>query len=274
MGIGSTSPIAKLNIAAGTATVAPLMFTDGTNLTTPVSGAIEFDGTSLYYTDSGNVRHALGTTGGTGGGQTSTSVLTFNSNSDGSGGDGGFNFQSNGANLVTISNTGDIITNSTTVSTSSTTGALKVAGGMGVAGDIFAGATVNAGTSMTTPQIYGSSAASGTIKIDGTSNATKGNILLNSGGGDVGIGVGAATFALHVGATDTSALVQAFNRSSTAARYPAAQVMNYDGTGYGGYPVFQLVNGRGNSTTPSAVQTGDSLGAFVVFRCCRFKLPF
>ena len=46
--------------------------------------------------------------------------------------------------------------------------------------------------------IYGSSAANGNIKIDGTSNATKGNVLLASAGGNVGIGTTAPTVALEV----------------------------------------------------------------------------
>ncbi len=39
-------------LAAGTTTVAPLRITSGTNLTTPVSGAIEYDGTEFYGTNS------------------------------------------------------------------------------------------------------------------------------------------------------------------------------------------------------------------------------
>ena len=49
-----TSPTAKLHIAAGTATAstAPLKLTSGTNLTTPESGAVEYDGTEFYGTTS------------------------------------------------------------------------------------------------------------------------------------------------------------------------------------------------------------------------------
>jgi hypothetical protein len=39
-----------INLATGTTTLAPLTFTSGTNLTTPVQGAHEFDGASLYIT--------------------------------------------------------------------------------------------------------------------------------------------------------------------------------------------------------------------------------
>ena len=61
-GFGITVPAAKVDIAAGSATVAPLHITAGTNLTTPVSGSIENDGTNLYYTNSSNLRQALITT--------------------------------------------------------------------------------------------------------------------------------------------------------------------------------------------------------------------
>jgi lysophospholipase L1-like esterase len=50
----STTPTARVHIAAGTATVstAPLKFTSGTNLTTPEAGAVEYDGTEFYGTTS------------------------------------------------------------------------------------------------------------------------------------------------------------------------------------------------------------------------------
>jgi len=52
VGIGTTSPTAYLHLKAGTATAntAPLKFTSGTNLTTAEAGAMEWDGTSLYIT--------------------------------------------------------------------------------------------------------------------------------------------------------------------------------------------------------------------------------
>lgn len=56
VGIGSgTVPSAYLHIKAGTAAAgtAPLKLTSGTNLTTPESGAFEFDGTNLYFTVGG-----------------------------------------------------------------------------------------------------------------------------------------------------------------------------------------------------------------------------
>lgn len=43
-----------LRAGAGTAGTAPLRFQSGTNLATPVTGAMEFDGTSLFFTPSGS----------------------------------------------------------------------------------------------------------------------------------------------------------------------------------------------------------------------------
>jgi hypothetical protein len=40
----------SLTISAGTATVAPITLTSGTNLTAATSGALEYDGNSLYFT--------------------------------------------------------------------------------------------------------------------------------------------------------------------------------------------------------------------------------
>lgn len=52
IGIGLTTPTARLMLPAGTTTAstAPLKFTSGTNMTTPENGAIEYDGTNLFLT--------------------------------------------------------------------------------------------------------------------------------------------------------------------------------------------------------------------------------
>ena len=61
VGIGQGTPATLLHIAAGTATVAPLRLTSGTNLTTPVSGTIEYNGTDLFFTsvDATPIRKAV-----------------------------------------------------------------------------------------------------------------------------------------------------------------------------------------------------------------------
>lgn len=54
LGINQSSPTARIHPGAGTSTAgtAPLKLTAGTNMTTPENGAVEFDGTSLFFTAS------------------------------------------------------------------------------------------------------------------------------------------------------------------------------------------------------------------------------
>ena len=62
VGIGTASPTAILHIKAGTAAAgtAPLKFTEGINLTTAEAGAMEWDGTNLFITQTaGNNRKTL-----------------------------------------------------------------------------------------------------------------------------------------------------------------------------------------------------------------------
>lgn len=58
---GVTVPTAKLHIGAGSATAntAPIKLTSGTLNTTPEAGAIEFDGTNLYFVNSAGVRRTI-----------------------------------------------------------------------------------------------------------------------------------------------------------------------------------------------------------------------
>lgn len=60
--IGSaTAPTALLHLAAGTteASTAPLKFTSGTNMTTAEAGAMEYDGTNLFFTPTGTTRNKI-----------------------------------------------------------------------------------------------------------------------------------------------------------------------------------------------------------------------
>jgi len=56
IGIGISAPTAKLSIAGGTTAVPPLGLTSGTNLTTPIAGAFEYNGVNLFFTPSGTTR--------------------------------------------------------------------------------------------------------------------------------------------------------------------------------------------------------------------------
>lgn len=56
---GITLTTGGVIVPAGTATVAPLDFTAGTNLTTPLAGAIEYDGKVMYATPQGTQRGVI-----------------------------------------------------------------------------------------------------------------------------------------------------------------------------------------------------------------------
>jgi hypothetical protein len=61
VGIGTATPSALLQLAAGSASQAPLIISSGSALTSLTSGAIENDGTYFYYTDSTSKRRILNT---------------------------------------------------------------------------------------------------------------------------------------------------------------------------------------------------------------------
>lgn len=67
VGIGVATADAFLKIKAGTASAntAPLKFTSGTNLTAAEAGAIEYDGTDLFYTNSTPTRRTVANLAGT-----------------------------------------------------------------------------------------------------------------------------------------------------------------------------------------------------------------
>lgn len=61
MGVGVTAPTGMIHLKAGTASAstAPLKFTSGTNLTTAEAGAMEYNGTNLFFTPSSAARNNI-----------------------------------------------------------------------------------------------------------------------------------------------------------------------------------------------------------------------
>jgi hypothetical protein len=207
VGIGISAPTAKLNLPAGTAAAgtAPLKFTSGTNLGTAEDGAMEYSASNLYFTI-GATRYIIPVNTAAG---NYSNVATISNSS--------------GSITMTPLAGNSVIVNAATVSTTPTSGALIVSGGAGISGDvnttgnIVAGGSITAPTSMYTPQLYGASTASANIKIDGTNNAAKGNVLLASAGGNVGIGTIAPLDPLSIGATPPAAATDALlNLTNTA----------------------------------------------------------
>lgn len=190
VGIGVVTPTAKLQIVSGTTAVAPLKFTSGTLTTVAQAGTVEYDGVNLYFTDGTNTRRVL--TAGSGAGSIDN-ASTINSTGN-----------------ITMVPVGSVVVSSTVASTSSNTGALIVKGGLGVAGNIYSsgtiitssdiqGSDITATSSMITPYVYGSTASGGSLRLESTTHANKGNVYIATGtGSKVGIGTASANERLHV----------------------------------------------------------------------------
>ncbi|MCM2353917.1 MAG: hypothetical protein NDI63_09915, partial [Pseudobdellovibrio sp.] len=198
MGIGVTAPSARLHIVSGTTALAPLKLTSGALTSTAQAGAVEYDGANLYFTDGTNTRRVL-TTGTSSGSIDNASTI----NSTG--------------NITLVPGTGSVVVSSTTASTNSSTGALIVKGGMGIAGDIYSsgtivtssdiqGSDITATSSMITPYVYGSTASGGSLHLESTTHASKGNVLLASGGGNVGVNISNPSSPLHVQGSSNAAI--------------------------------------------------------------------
>lgn len=97
-----------------------------------------------------------------------------------------------------------------------------------------------------------------------TNNVTRMTIL---SGGSVGFGTQALSWydmSLYKADADANMSVVSENTSTTTARYPALNVVNYAGspaTGAAGNPSINLINMRGTTGTSAVMKSGESLGA-------------
>lgn len=165
LGVGISSPSARLQIASGSTSIAPLKINSGTLLSSAQAGAIEYDGVNFYLTDDTNTRRSIATVASPGSFDNANTI-------------------SNTAGNITLSpnnTTGSVVVSATTASTNANTGALVVKGGVGVSGNL------NVSGTMATSNIV-------TSIINGTTD-----LLLNPSGGNVGVGVSSPTSRLDVG---------------------------------------------------------------------------
>lgn len=184
VGIGTSTPTARLELAAGASTVAPLKLTSGTLLSSPASGAIEYDGFYYYLTDGINTRRAIATVATPGIFDNATTIT-------------------NSGN-ITLVPTGSVIVSSTTASTNSQTGALVVKGGIGVAGDIFVSGTIFTSSNIQGASITATNGVS-TPVVQGSPY-----LLLNPSGGNVGIGTTNPVGLLEIGTNTVSSSAYRF----------------------------------------------------------------
>ena len=164
IGAGVTAPTANLHLKAGTAAAgtAPFKINPSAGavlLTTPEDGAMEYDGTNLYFTV-GSSRKTISTGGSSG---TLDSVSAINNSS--------------GNIAITPQTGGRVTVGSNQNSTSPTTGAMVVSGGLGVASDVNVG-----GSLATAGGISASSSISATASANATStsNSSSPNIYLSA----------------------------------------------------------------------------------------------
>ena len=201
-------PTAKLHIAAGAAaaTSAPIKLTAGTNMTTPEAGAVEFDGTNLFFTTGSTRQIAVAATSAltssripfatTNGRLTDSSKLTYGATADTlhvEGSSGNTLFELTRAGEITYKyniNSSNVlnITNSTSDSEYyfargnkfgigvSATARLHIVAGTATANT--APIKLTTGTNLTTPE-------AGTIEFNGnnlffTTGSTRSTILTNT----------------------------------------------------------------------------------------------
>jgi hypothetical protein len=206
VGIGVIKPTAMLHIKAGTSGTAPLKLSVGTNLTTPEAGAMEYDGSHLYFTStnggkrsqldqqndlltSSQVANALGyvplagnqviTVSGdaTGSGATAIALTLANSGVA----SGTYNnvtvdtkgrvVSGNNASYLTINDGNIEVAQTAKVGTLNCVGDAKIGGALNLTGDIEVGEKVSAKeVSTNILNVTGDAIANKYIVLKGTSN--------------------------------------------------------------------------------------------------------
>jgi hypothetical protein len=228
IGVGIPTPLSSLHLKAGSATIAPLIFSAtvplaAAKLTTPIAGAMEFDGVSLYFTPT----TVLG-----------QKIIAY---ADLSNLSGGFVPVTKGGTGLVASTPGGIlygaaVANTTAFTAAGTSGSLLTSGGAAAptwttpATLIANNAWALTGNTATIPgtQFIGTTDAQRIVfKTGGVEQAT---ILAASG--NVGIGLAAPTALVHIKAGTATNAPFKLTSSGTGVflTTAAAGAMEYDGT--------------------------------------------
>ena len=237
LGVGTNSPTALIQIKAGTASAgsAPLKLTSGTNLTTPEVGAIEFDGTNLFFTTTTPTRKTIATTDG--------STFTNTSSITNTGGN---------VNISPATLSGSVIVGPGAISTSSSTGTLVVSGDQGITGSINVGTKIMnaAGTAAAPTYTFGTDTDTGWFAplADTLAAATNGQERVRiSSTGNLGVGTTSPSSRLDVYALSGATAAGAFRTN------------DYVSTTSGSSLLFDFGASSGNTySSISAVSNGGS----------------
>ena len=209
LGIGVASPSAYLNIKAGTATAntAPIKFTAGTNLTNAEAGAMEWDGTNLFITQTtGPTRktlayttdlHSAVTLGTANGLSLATQQLSLGLASN------GVNGALSGTDWATFNGKENALTFSTGLTRSVNTITNNLSTGVSGGQTLIGSTSTNSGLTIKSTTGNGVSGAN-IIFQTGNNGATEAMRILYDG--KIGIGNASPTVALHIGTNATTNL--------------------------------------------------------------------
>ena len=230
-----------MQLAAGAAGAgkAPFKFTSGTLQTTPEAGAVEYDGTSLYYTDGTGARHTLAASGST---NANTVAITATSSAG--------TYYPTFVNATTGNLAEDVGTGLTfnpstnTLTTTTFAGALTGHASLDLP---LTGGTMSGIINMGGSTIQGNSTASGNLTLDSTSNGTKGYVVLQPSGGNVGIGTTSPGSMLDVNGTVNASTFLMDAKGSTSVEAAkvtnAAEAIDISGTAATGTVNFNVASG-------------------------------
>lgn len=261
IGVGVIAPSAVLHLKAGTAatSTAPLKFTSGTNLTTAEAGAMEYNGTQLYFTPSSTTRNILAQVSGstaipstyipyatTNGYLTSSSSLTYSGTTLTAGG-----FTTAGTIQTPILNLNDGVINNLNQITDSAGNHIdmgQMTGGLfirAVGRTIIDPSGAYADDTTSALQVNGAGYFTGEVSINGDLKMNgleivDANAINNSGGvgylnmsadpWDLNVGFSAASFTTTGTGTfgTVSSTNASFNNATTTGTFSAEQITSTD----------------------------------------------
>ena len=221
LGIGVTNISAKLHIAAGNSTSAPIKLTSGTLTTVAQSGTIEYNGANLYFTDGTSTRRALATVPSNGTYDTTNVNVSNNLNVSGT---------TRLAPTVGIGTTSPLF------------GLHVVADNTNGFAAGFQSHPTSGGVSLGSTGYWGGAIQS--LKADGFAGSTS----LNPYGGYVGVGTTSPTTVFNVVGTESYN-----NLLMTSPNYSAVTAQ---GGSTSGWPIFQLNNQSASSTRSYNIELG------------------